>query len=37
MRSYRTTKSKQARNEQKFKKGVEITVKSKETSDKLAI
>ena len=35
MRSYRTIKSKQARNKQKFKKGVGITVKSKETSDKL--
>ena len=36
MRSYCTIKSKQTRNKQKFQKGVGITIKSKETSSKLA-
>ena len=38
MKSYCTIKSKQTRNKNlKFKKGVGITIKSKETSSKLAI
>ena len=36
MSSYCTKKGKQTRNKQKFKEGVGIAIKSKETSSKLA-